>query len=55
MVFGIVVRKEDSGSECLRILPNLARKLADLGFINALFRSDDPDGCLQLLEEYSTS
>ena len=47
MVFGIAVRKENSGNEHLRILSNLARKLMDLGFTNALLHSDNPDGCLQ--------
>ena len=55
MVFGIAVRKENSGNEHLRILSNLARKLMDLGFTNALLHSDNPDGCLQLLEECSIS
>ena len=53
MVFGIAVRKENSGNEHLRILSNLARKLMNTGFTNELLQAVNQSCCLNLLKECS--
>lgn len=53
MVFGIAVRKENSGNEHLKILSNLARKLMNKVFTDELLHSVNQSSCLKLLEENS--
>lgn len=55
MVFGIAVRKENSGNEHLKILSNLARKLMNTGFTEELLHAVNQTSCLKLLEENSIS
>lgn len=53
MVFGIAVRKENSGNEHLKILSTLARKLMNTSFTEDLLHCKNRTSCLKLLEENS--